>query len=126
MDKKWVVKVENSNGYGENWAEYRLWHCVKGTEHEKWFAECSWISANGLVLMQKRTQDFYGDDKKWKKYVPEKIPAYFDDVKTDNFGWNGKQLVCHDYSHTLEKMSKVGGLTKKMVSTKNILRDFKY
>jgi hypothetical protein len=113
LDPNWVIKIEREDGCGENWSEYRIWGAVMETEHKKWFAECSWISNNGLVMLQKKTEPFYKDDKKWKK-APDKIPNYFTDIKADNFGWVGKQLVCHDYSFTLEKLTSSGGLTNRM------------
>lgn len=109
-DKDWVIKVENREGNGENWAEWRIWGAVMYTEHKKWFAECSWISDNGLVMMQKKTQPF--ESKESKK--PDKIPNYFTDLKPSNFGWIKNQLVCHDYSFSLEKFTSSGGLTKRM------------
>lgn len=114
MDKNYVVKVENSYGEGENWSEWRIWSALHKTEHAKWFAPCTWISDNGLVMLQRKTKDLYSKEK----FIPDKIPAYFTDIKSDNFGWIGRQLVCHDYSHCLEMFSGNYGLTKKMQKVK--------
>lgn len=118
VDPSYVIKVENSKGFGENWAEWRIWNAVQHTEYAKWFAPTKSISENGKVLMQKKTKSFYSRSD---KSVPDKIPAFFTDVKPDNFGWIGNQLVCHDYSHCLEMFSSFG-LTKKMQPTKSKLK----
>src|SRR5699024_5331140 len=109
-DENYVVKIESLSSSGDNWAEYRIWECVEHTKHKKWFAECLWISPSGLILIQKKTADFW---KKHKK-APEKIPTYFTDVKTDNVGWIKNQLTFHDYSHCLEMFSSKGGLSNRM------------
>lgn len=114
LDKKYVIKIENEEGEGDNWAEWRIWNALNKTEHAKWFAPCSWISDNGRIMLQKRTQEYYGDHRKWSGKEQQKIPVYFTDIKASNFGWIGKQLVCHDYSHCLEMFAGGYGLTKKM------------
>lgn len=114
LDDKYVIKVENKEGWGENWAEFRIWQTVKGSEYAKWFAESTWISSNGRVLMQRKTKPIWNSKKK----LPEKIPHFFTDIKEDNFGWIGNQLVCHDYSFCLERMISNGGLTKRMQKLK--------
>ncbi len=116
LDKNWVIKIENKDGNGENWAEWRLYHAIKYSEHKKWFAECKWISDNGLIMMQRKTEEFSKKEKK----LPKKIPNYFTDVKQSNFGWIGNQLVCHDYSFTLEKLTSCGGISKRMKSSKEL------
>lgn len=101
IDPRYVIKVENSDGDGSNWVEWRIWHTVKHTTDgtKDWFAPCSWISDNGRLLLQRKTQPLYSREK----HIPEKIPAYFTDIKDSNFGWIGKQLVAHDYSLCLER-----------------------
>lgn len=103
LDKDWVIKVENGDSEGDNWAEWRIWYAVKDrTDGTKdWFAPCSWISNDGKLLIQKRTKPLR---TKYKK-IPEKIPSFFTDIKDSNFGWIGNRLVCHDYSFCIEMFS---------------------
>lgn len=108
-----VVKVEYQNN-GDNWAEWRVWKMVEHTDHKKWFAECSWISSNGLVLIQKKTEDFYERLSK----APKHVPKYFTDIKPDNMGWIKNQLTFHDYSFCLDMFASKGGLTKGMQKLK--------
>jgi len=69
-------------------------------------------------MQQRKTQPLYS---RHEKHIPDKIPAFFTDVKPDNWGWIGNQLVCHDYAHCLEKFTRVG-LNNKMQPTKNKLK----
>ena len=73
-------------------------------------------SDNGLIMMQRKTEEFSKKEKK----LPKKIPNYFTDVKQSNFGWIGNQLVCHDYSFALEKLTSCGGISKRMKSSKEL------
>lgn len=100
-DPEWVIKIENENACGDNWTEWRIWGTVKHTTDgtKEWFAECSWISTNGKVLLQKRTKPLMSKPNK----IPDKIPSWFTDLKEDNFGWIGNNLVCHDYSLCVER-----------------------
>ena len=95
LDEKYVIKIEPRNT-NCNQVEYTLWEEIKGLTGDlawvkDWFAPVKWISPNGrILLMQKTKEDF-------NKEYPEKIPKFMWDVKPDNFGWIGKNLVCHDY-----------------------------
>jgi len=115
-NSKLVVKIENREAHGDNWAELRLWRAVENTEYAKWFAPCKYISTNGIILYQRKTAPIETKEKK----IPKEIPAFFTDVKRSNFGWIGNQLVCHDYSHCLEKFTSQS-LSKRMQSTRNKL-----
>jgi len=118
LDPRWVIKIAHSDQEGDNWIEWRIWHNVKHTTDgtKDWFAPCSWISENGRILIQKRTKPLYSREK----HIPEKIPAYFTDIKSDNFGWIGRRLVCHDYAHCLERFGYFA-LKNKMQHFKKIL-----
>lgn len=93
-DPKYVIKLE----YGcsdSNASEVMLWNEVMGLcgdlEWVKdWFAPILWASHNRKIIVQKRTF-------KTTRKLPEKVPAFFMDVKYDNFGWIGNKFVCHDY-----------------------------
>lgn len=100
-----VVKIEVTDSkFFMNIQEYSVWCEVKGTPFEKYFAPCTDISENGLVLIQHRTQPL--------KKPPKEIPAFFCDTKIQNYGLYKGKFVCHDYgSHKLYTK----GLTKKMV-----------
>lgn len=92
-DKNYVIKIESESGKGDNFLEWDIWNSVKYTENAKWFAPCFWISPNGMLLIQRKTKDFY-----FKSKAPDRIPSFFTDIKPSNFGWIGNQLVAHDYA----------------------------
>lgn len=75
-----------------NQLEFNTWEYVHGTEMEKWFAPCLWISPCGHFMVQKRVRPVKEGDK-----LPSMLPAFFSDVKKSNFGWLKGKLVCHDY-----------------------------
>jgi len=91
--KNWVVKTEFADRSFANITEWQLWQDVKDTPGAKWFAPCRWISPGGTLLIQARTKPL--------KDQPAKIPWYFTDRKTENFGTYKSRLVCHDYAMTL-------------------------
>lgn len=97
----YVVKVEHESGMFQNVMEMLIWRSVVGTKASRWFAECKYISENGRVLIQERTRQPSTTE------LLGKIPAWFTDVKLDNWGMarskeNGKEfLVCHDYGYNL-------------------------
>ena len=98
-----VIKVEDGVQKFQNVMEWEIWNWVKGTEYEKWFAPCEWISPCGGVLIMARTTQAH-------KY-PDKLPMFLTDTKKPNFGMLGKRFVCHDYGiSTILSF----GLTKRM------------
>lgn len=117
-DNKFVVKIEHATGEGDNLAEYNIWRAIQFTANSKWFAPCQWISPNGMILIQRKTLPLYGATK---NKVPEKIPSFFTDVHSKNFGWMDKQLVAHDYSFTLGLSVSDAVVKNKMQNTKNKL-----
>jgi hypothetical protein len=50
-----------------------------------------------LLFQQRVTLDAAGE-------FPEKLPSMFTDIKKNNFGWIGKQLVCFDYANNFYRM----------------------
>lgn len=98
-----VVKVESGSRNFSNQLEWEIWHEVKDTPFEKWFAPCVSISPNGSVLVQKRTSRPLA--------FPDKVPAFFTDLKQENYGWFNGHLVAHDYGNNLLFQT---GLTKRM------------
>ncbi len=111
-DSNWVIKIENGNAEGDNWAEHRIWESIKYTTDgtKEWFAECGKISTNGKIMLQRKTKPLVS---KYSK-IPDKIPVWFTDLKLDNFGWIGNQVVCHDYSFSLEIFGAIATRSKKM------------
>lgn len=75
-----------------NFIEYQIWQEIKDTKYAKWFAPCLHISPEGQYLIQKRCRLIKPTDK-----LPKKLPGFFTDTHTGNFGYIGKQLVCFDY-----------------------------
>lgn len=115
----YVVKIEQGNSR-ENAIEWDVWNSVKFTDNAKWFAPCTYISDNGVVLIQKKTKPLFS---KPVKFVPEKIPSFFTDIKPDNFGWIGNQLVAHDYSFTAGIINSNVAASKKMQTTNKKLKN---
>lgn len=115
LDNNYVVKLENNNS-NCNTVEYMIWQEVQCLCNElewvkNWFAPVKWISPNGRVLLMKKTKDAEKPPKGLK--IPEKIPSFLWDIKLENFGWIGKNFVCHDYGqfynmiHYPKKMKKI-------------------
>lgn len=112
LDDKYVIKLENTES-NCNLVEYMIWDEVKWLTGnlawvKDWFAPVKWISPNGRILVMEKTKK---EHPKLKR--PDKIPAFLWDVKWTNFGWLGKNYVCHDYGqfynmiHYPKKMVKV-------------------
>lgn len=114
-NNKWVVKLQESQCFS-NIIEYEIWCTVSYTEYAKWFAPVYWISDNGKVSIQHKVKPI---TKKNQHLIPDKIPYFFTDLKPDNFGFIGKQLVCHDYDYSLIRFID-NGLTKRTRSSKKL------
>jgi hypothetical protein len=97
-----VIKMELGDRFA-NVIEWEVWNAVKDTEHAKWFAPCLHLSPNGMILVQQKTEPAYE--------YPKEIPAYFTDIKGENFGMLNGNFVCHDYGNNL-LMER--GMTKRM------------
>ena len=106
-DNKFVIKFEKEGNF-QNVNEWEVWNRVKDTEWSKWFAPVENISPCGRILIQARTRPFASD-----RQIPKKIPAFFTDVKTDNWGMLKGHPVCHDFGYHL-LMEK--GMSNKMKS----------
>lgn len=86
-----VVKFEHGSHFA-NVQEWLIWQEVKETpELAKWFAPCDFISPDGKVLIQRRTQQP-------KIAYPIWVPKFFTDLKLTNWGELEGVVVCHDYA----------------------------
>lgn len=103
MDPRYVVKIQHTTDVFSNTLEFELWNYVKDTSYGKFFAPCLWLSANGRILIQKRTKPLTD-----KLRPPEFIPNFFWDVKDSNFGYIGKQFVAHDYEYSVVNLIQKG------------------
>lgn len=94
-DPSLVVKIETASHSFQNVAEWEVWDAVSEAKPSvsKWFAPCHYISPCGIVLIQARTKP--AD----KSLFPKRMPAYFTDLKYQNFGMLDGQLVAHDYGY---------------------------
>ena len=91
-----VVKIEREDKEFHNIKEWTIWSELEyADEYNKWLAPCLEISKNGKILIQKKVE--FGRQKEY----PKEIPSFFTDVKPDNFGFIGNQLVCCDYGSTI-------------------------
>lgn len=102
-----VIKLEANPC--QNITEYEVWDKVKDTEFAKWFAPVLGISEYGHLLEMVRTRPVRIEE------MPQKIPAFFTDMKIENWGMLDGRIVCHDYGiHLLIEK----GLTKRMIKAK--------
>jgi hypothetical protein len=114
-----VVKIQNEIYRFDNVIEWELWLTIKGTSFDCWFARARYISQDGRLLIMEKTR------RPGKGEWPPKIPAFFTDIKRENFGIVSRKneetgqmedfFVCHDYAMhlMLEK-----GMTKRMQDVK--------
>ena len=93
INPRWVVKLEN-HGL-QNYNEAALWFAVEGTPWAEWFAPVRWLSSNGRVLIMDRTRT-----PAKNRPLPEFIPNFMTDVKTDNMGILRGRWVFHDYGYS--------------------------
>ncbi len=105
-DKSLVIKFETKAKSFQNITEWETWQrCQWVIGIHQWFAPCISISDCGTILLQKRTHTV--DVLKY----PDKIPAFLSDTKVSNYGFIGRQFVCHDYGTHLMMEN---GMTKRM------------
>ncbi len=106
-DPTLAIKIEDRAGSFQNVAELQIWQAVRGTEFAKWFAPVEQISASGTALLMRRTEPVRRAD------LPDRLPAFFTDLKQENFGMLDGRLVVHDYgSFPVVMLSKA--LTRRM------------
>lgn len=95
IDAKSVIKIEEDSAQFSNIKEWEMWNqCMYGPL-KKWFAPCLSISPSGQVLIQAKTTPCSPRD------LPKKVPAFFTDLKCENWGWYKGNVVCHDYGNLL-------------------------
>lgn len=105
---RWCVKFETDEGRNfQNVEEWNVWKSVENTSHAKWFAPCNWISPNGKVLTMRQTSVMRPEE------YPDKVPAFFTDMKFANFGLLDGRFVAHDYGVHLIREK---GLTNRMIT----------
>lgn len=85
-----VIKVAGDTEANTN--EFNTWAAIAKTPHAKWFAPCLFLSPCGHFLVQRKVRPIKPGDK-----LPKTMPRAFTDFKKENYGWLGKQFVCHDY-----------------------------
>jgi hypothetical protein len=101
-----VLKVEMNDCAFKNVMEWEVWQAVKDTKFSRWFAPCYAISPVGVWMVQHRTTPLDHIDQ-----LPKRIPAFFTDLKPNNWGLIDGRVVCHDYSNHLMLEE---GMTKKL------------
>lgn len=90
-DASLIVKVENQSQCFSNVAEWQVWESVRDTKLARWFAPCVEISPRGIVLIAKRCKPIT------REQLPDKVPAFFTDLKVENWGLYEGRPVCLDY-----------------------------
>lgn len=89
-----VIKFEQGAQSFQNVLEWEIWRDVAGTKWQRWFAPCVEISPCGAVLIQKRAKPLRDG------FLPKSLPSFFSDIKPENFGMVGRQVVAVDYALT--------------------------
>jgi|SRR5581483_2835676 len=92
IDESKVVKVEKGVSY-ENFGEYDVWQNVQHTKWGRWFAPVLWFSNYGSCLIQPRCAPLPATGR------PKRLPDFFADIKSDNWGLLNGRVVCFDYGH---------------------------
>lgn len=108
LDDSLIIKgAFDQRGIQSNIIEYKIWQDIQYADHlSKWFAPVVGISANGRYLIMKKAR--MSEDT---KEFPDRIPHFFTDLKYQNYGFIGKQLVCVDYGSFVFST----GMTKRLV-----------
>ncbi|WP_374634048.1 hypothetical protein [Ferrovibrio sp.] len=91
-DPAYVIKIEASAGCYQNILEWENWKLLKDGKFAKYFAPCKLISPFGCALVMRKTE-------RLPVSVKFRAPRFLRDVKGENFGMIGKDVVCHDYAH---------------------------
>ena len=87
-----VVKFCKAEDCQSNWNEYSVWQTVKDTKNAKWFCPVIDISPCGRFLLMEKARTITTEDK-----LPKKLPNFFTDIYTGNFGYIEDRFVCIDY-----------------------------
>lgn len=90
-DRSKVIKVEDKSESFQNIIEWEVWRHVRDTKLAKWFAPCHMISSSGCILIQTKTFPI--------KTLPRRVPAFFSDLKPENWGELDGRPVAHDYGY---------------------------
>lgn len=94
-DSRYVVKIAKQSPF-TNVLEWEIYNEAdwENKKIKEFLAPCLLISDNGKILIQRRVRH-----KKRITSYPEKVPHFFTDCKTTNYGWIGKRFVCCDYGN---------------------------
>lgn len=104
---QYVIKID-VGADNQNVREWDTWLSVAETKYAKWFAPCKEISECGRILIQKKCTLNISYDK-----FPKMIPAFFADLKYQNWGMLNGKLVCFDYALNLMKETGINAKMKK-------------
>lgn len=105
-----VVKVEIEKHWRtyENWAEMSFFNQHKDTAKiAKWLAPCHYLSPDCRILLQRKCDPLPSDYP-----LPQKLPAFLNDLKPENFGILDGNLVCLDYALTIMQINTKLGKVK--------------
>lgn len=109
LDDSLVIKGAFCHrGIASNFKEKAIWEEVSMREDiAKWLAPVMGMSHNGRYLIMKKAR--MSEDT---SEFPKKVPHFFTDLKYQNYGFIGKQLVCVDYGSFVA----TNGMTQRMVN----------
>ena len=95
VDPSLVIKIETVSRSFQNVTEWEVWNDLERGDYEAmdWFAPCHYISPCGTILIQARTTPLD------KSQAAKRVPAFFTDLKYQNFGMYDGRVVAHDYGY---------------------------
>lgn len=98
VNPAYVIKIaKSSEGVAANVLEHSIWAYAEMMPESvsQWFCPCVSISSHGSVLVMRRAEPVSEEE------LPQEVPAYFTDLKPDNWGLLEGKPVCVDYANTL-------------------------
>jgi hypothetical protein len=97
-NNKFIVKVQPAPAF-QNQLEYMIWREIKGNYwYNRWFAQVLWMNEKGTILVMRKARPVRNQNH--PTYKSMKIPHFFSDIHSGNYGWIGKRFVCFDYGNT--------------------------
>lgn len=114
LDKTHVIKFEEGAQRFQNVMEWQVWDRVQWVKGiGPWFCPLVAISPCGTILIQKKAEDLRPNE------LPKRVPAFFTDLKLENWGRYQGRPVIRDYGvHLLMER----GMTSAMKTAKWVVR----
>jgi hypothetical protein len=109
VNKPYISKTDEILHHDFNLYEYKNFLLLKTYNLDHWVAECFYL--DGIFLMQRV-------DKLPKGL--HRIPTFFPERKTDNYGWLDDHIVCIDYptlgTKNIKLVDKIDNYLKPLIN----------